>query len=408
MALTGAGQLIATRPSLGAYSDRSCPAEETLKRVAPVLTEHGITRVARLTGLDRIGIPVWTAIRPNSRSLSVYQGKGLTDADARASATMEALERAVAEEPKLPTRAASMEVLRESGMACDPLADLVALGQHPPTDTTVLDWTAAQNLLGGHTVMVPLDAVRLDRTHQSLYWQSSDGLASGNTMEEAVFHALLERVERDADTLWKLRSAPARRATCFDPRVLNNPVVDDLQECVRQAGLDLVLFDMTSDIDIPVVSALVGPRLERVDNLRYIDVTEGSGAHPNAVRAVIRAITEAVQSRLTLISGARDDVPPAVYNRPLPPQIATDLTCDPIKAPPADLCEPYQSVGEMTATVVKALRSINLTKIYVTRLNPSEERFVVAKVLLPELENPPGARRQRYGQRALARLTRFR
>jgi ribosomal protein S12 methylthiotransferase accessory factor len=38
----------------------------------------GVTRIANVTGLDRIGIPVAIAVRPNSRSVSVAQGKGQT------------------------------------------------------------------------------------------------------------------------------------------------------------------------------------------------------------------------------------------------------------------------------------------------------------------------------------------
>ena len=52
----------------------------------------GITRLGNITGLDRIGIPVAIAVRPNSRSVSVAQGKGLEMPQAMASALMEACE----------------------------------------------------------------------------------------------------------------------------------------------------------------------------------------------------------------------------------------------------------------------------------------------------------------------------
>jgi ribosomal protein S12 methylthiotransferase accessory factor len=60
---------------------RAVAPHETLARLRPLLAGMGITRVADITGLDRIGIPVFVACRPNSRSLAVSQGKGL-DADA--------------------------------------------------------------------------------------------------------------------------------------------------------------------------------------------------------------------------------------------------------------------------------------------------------------------------------------
>ena len=58
-------------PSL--YSDRIISPRETLSRVEPFLTRFGITRVARHTGLDDIGIPVWCAYTPNSRSIVIAQ-----------------------------------------------------------------------------------------------------------------------------------------------------------------------------------------------------------------------------------------------------------------------------------------------------------------------------------------------
>jgi hypothetical protein len=45
----------------------------------------GITRVADITGLDTIGIPVIAVCRPNSRSVVVSLGKGLDVISARAS-----------------------------------------------------------------------------------------------------------------------------------------------------------------------------------------------------------------------------------------------------------------------------------------------------------------------------------
>lgn len=59
-------------------SGRGCPAEQTLTRIRPLMTFAGITRVADVTGLDTIGVPVVMVVRPNARSLSVSQGKGLS------------------------------------------------------------------------------------------------------------------------------------------------------------------------------------------------------------------------------------------------------------------------------------------------------------------------------------------
>ena len=64
----------------------------TLARCRPFMPQMGITRLGNITGLDRIGIPVVGAARPNSRSVSVSQGKGLDLSQAMTSALMEPIE----------------------------------------------------------------------------------------------------------------------------------------------------------------------------------------------------------------------------------------------------------------------------------------------------------------------------
>lgn len=388
------------------YSDRVCSAAQTLQRVAPLLPGLGITRLARVTGLDRIGIPVWNAARPNAKSLSIHQGKGLTDDDARASATMEAVERAVAENLPIPRRTESKNALSSQSIRFDALECLLGLRQAPHPDHEPMDWVAAGDLLTGSPILVPADAVALDRTRPTRYWQSSDGLASGNSIDEAILHGLLERVERDADTLWSLKRKDARLRTRFDPGDLGDPMVDQLVDKIAAAELRLVLFDMTSDLGIPAVSALIGPAEGSAPRMRYVDAAGGSGSHPIAARATIRAITEAAQSRMTLISGARDDVGPERYEEDLSPSLRADLASPAAKGPPADLRIADQSASGLLSHVIDAVR-IHTNRIYAVDLMPEENRLAVAKVIAPDLENPEGARRQRYGLRALARLTVF-
>src|SRR5580693_1007357 len=81
----------AVKPRRGG-AHRRCSPLETLARVTPHLTSMGITRIANVTGLDNIGIPVVMVCRPNSRGLSVSQGKGLDLDEARVSGVMEAAE----------------------------------------------------------------------------------------------------------------------------------------------------------------------------------------------------------------------------------------------------------------------------------------------------------------------------
>ncbi len=92
-----------------------------------------------------------------------------------------------------------------------------------------------------------------------------------------------------------------RHSRCIDPRGLQDPALDQLIEKIETAGLVLRLFDMMSDIAVPCFTAILGARDIHDDaNVRFVEVTAGSGAHPSPVRAAIRAVAEAVRSRSDL------------------------------------------------------------------------------------------------------------
>ena len=85
-------------------------AEELVRWLRPHFGLFGITRLADVTGLDHLGIPVAVCCRPNGRALSVSQGKGRTRAQAFASALMESIETWHAETPALAEHRAAPEV----------------------------------------------------------------------------------------------------------------------------------------------------------------------------------------------------------------------------------------------------------------------------------------------------------
>ncbi|MEM0232312.1 MAG: YcaO-like family protein, partial [Candidatus Methanomethyliaceae archaeon] len=72
---------------------------ETLLFLENIYHKAGITRIADITGLDIIGIPVFTSIRPTAAegAITVYNGKGHTPEVAKISAIMEGIERYSAE-----------------------------------------------------------------------------------------------------------------------------------------------------------------------------------------------------------------------------------------------------------------------------------------------------------------------
>ena len=211
-------------PGAKRYHDgthRVVEPEVTLRRVLPLARHLGVTRLANLTGLDRLGIPVAAAYRPNSRSLAVFQGKGATLAAAKASALMEAAEAWHAERvagPRL--RGRHGELLGRGVAALDPSRLPRSADATGEPAQFVFDWVRGRDLLTGAIRWVPLDVVTADYTVGGLpagpLQSTSHGLAAGNHLLEALCHALCEVVERDALALWRLLPDAAQDATALD------------------------------------------------------------------------------------------------------------------------------------------------------------------------------------------------
>jgi ribosomal protein S12 methylthiotransferase accessory factor len=139
-------------------------------------------------------------------------------------------------------------------------------------------------------------------------------LASGNHEAEVQVHALCELVERDAVTLWRTKQAAG--STVIEQRTVTDTGCCGLIERFEAAGLSVLLHDATTDIGLPVVLCTV------LDEHADPGLQMGMGCHPSRDVAMSRALTEAAQSRLTLISGARDDL---FRERYVPAPDAADL-----------------------------------------------------------------------------------
>ncbi|MFO1149519.1 MAG: YcaO-like family protein [Alsobacter sp.] len=367
----------------------AAPAE-TLGRFRPLAARMGITRVGMITRLDRLGIPVAFAARPNSRSIAVFQGKGLTDDAARASAFMEAAELWHAETVLAPQRLARLSDLRAAGLAVA-VEGLVpgggpALPPHRP-----IPWVEARDLATGETVLVPLEVVHADYTAgmtalTGTHFQSTtNGLASGNTLAEAVAHALYEVIERDAVTLWMARRDEAEARRALDPGSIADPLVLDLLQRFDAAGVAVRLWDVTSDIGLPAFVCLAA---ERAGNATDPEI--GSGCHVDQGVALARAITEAAQSRTAFIAGARDDLAPELYaderRRRRARASAAWLASPETRPLAAPALRPGETILDDLAAAVAALRRVGLERVLAVDLTRADMGLPVARVVVPGLE----------------------
>lgn len=285
-------------------TQRTTSPEETLARVEKALPAAGITRVADITSLDRIGIPVFSSIRPTAGrgAVSVYNGKGATPVEARVSAIMEGIERYSAEVPPGEDLFIDRYPCAGEGLsALDPSLLILPRNADP---LMPIPWVEGYDIAADDRVLVPASAVfhPLPERYPRLFRTSTNGLASGNTLEEAVFHALMEVIERDAWSLAEVSRRTGPRVTAID-----EPLPRDLLSRFSAAEVEVFVKDITSDLGIPTFAAVS-------DDLQLRDpslLTIGMGTHTSAGIALLRALTEVAQSRLTQIHGAREDTPTA-------------------------------------------------------------------------------------------------
>jgi ribosomal protein S12 methylthiotransferase accessory factor len=288
---------------------------ETLARVQPLLPKMGITRLANVTGLDTIGIPVVMACRPNSRSISVSQGKGLDLDAAKASAVMESVEGYHAERITLPLKLASYRELRASHCVVDVERLPRAADSYFHPNLPIL-WIEGDDWLRSEKVWVPYQMVHTAYTTDlafdlNCFVGSSTGLASGNHLLEASSHGICEVIERDAGMLWSRLPEPDQEDRRIDLDTIDHPDCRALLERYDRAGIAVAVWDLTSAAGIAAFHCLIAERQE--DPVRRLYAAEGAGCHPVRHIALLRALIEAAQSRLTAISGARDDMPRQEY-----------------------------------------------------------------------------------------------
>jgi ribosomal protein S12 methylthiotransferase accessory factor len=294
---------------------RTVPPSETLARLKPLLAQMGITRLANVTGLDTIGIPVVMSVRPLSRSLSVSQGKGIDLDSAKVSAAMESIEGYHAERVTGPLHLASYDELRRSHAVIDPRQLPLSDRRCFQTDLPLL-WIAGEDWLRHQRVWVPFQLVHTAYTTR-MRWDligfaaTTTGLASGNHLLEAVSHALCEIVERDASARFSAMSDEAREARRLDLATIDDADCRAMLDRYRRAGVDVAVWNVTSHVGLPAFECLIAEHSD--DPTRLLSSARGAGCHPTREVALLRALTEAAQSRLTIIAGSRDDLSRSDY-----------------------------------------------------------------------------------------------
>jgi ribosomal protein S12 methylthiotransferase accessory factor len=390
--------------------------------------------------LDRLCIPNYSAVLPGTEdTIWVYAGKGTTEFDAKASALMEAVERYSAMASNYSEsliRGTYSQLSKSYPTILHPAEVVEPVNPRYEDEKDEVCFLRGVDLLANEPILVPADIALYKYSPAppavSIFSHShTNGLASGNVLEEAICHALCEVIERDAASIADLcaSSIPytildrmndlftrGRYADLHIERLPDDKFVDDssifpdvdvseipdeygsikyLLGKFVDAGIPLLVKDITqSDIGI---TTFVASSIEWVSN-DYGLLAKGYGAHPDSGTALIRAITEMSQTRAANIQGARDDLKRIVYKgndeiHKRKWQFMPNLTSsrsptkrkNRIKFAEAKTCVNSSIIDDIEHILV-GLRKARLGRAILVNLTNSELGIPVVRAIVPGLE----------------------
>jgi ribosomal protein S12 methylthiotransferase accessory factor len=254
-------------------------------------------------------------------------------------------------------------------------------------------WVEGEDLIQKTPIWLPYELVHANYTlpfppGSGCFAASTNGLASGNHLLEAIVHGICEVVERDSTTLWNHKDKKARTATGLDLEGVDDPACRDVLERLARADIDVKVWETTTDVGIASFYCLI---LDRHDQSAH--TADGAGCHPARDIALLRALTEAAQIRMTYIAGSREDIPPGEYTRSARVQKLRDCrTLVDWHAPVRDFRQVpsfgSEMFGDDVAEALRRLRSAGIQRVVVVDLTRQNFRLPVVRVVIPGLEGP--------------------
>ncbi|HEX6732553.1 MAG TPA: YcaO-like family protein [Pyrinomonadaceae bacterium] len=371
---------------------RTITPETTLLYARQCAATAGISEVRDITDLDILGVPVYVSVRPQARGEAFTFGKGLRRVEAEVGAYMEALEFYYAEPgiSSVSTRWGSAREVVGQERADEAILDFVPLLQREIDLDGPLLLASARDLTSGEECAVPAELVFYPARDvgQSLFGSSTNGLASGNSLLEATIQAVLELIERDIWSFEFIRGASKLVETQSLP--------DEVREIVERAernGLHLKVRTVPNDYGMPFFAAFVFD----LNNPSRKNFNGGWACDLDRDRALVRAVTEAAQSRVAFIHGGRK-VP---GSRPAGLTSEAQAEAKLVRQHMLGVGDTRQQVSlddipdlavagnlqQKLDTIIERLRRVVQEPIYRVVFTPPELPLQVVRVVVPLLEN---------------------
>ena len=381
-------------------SVRSIAPEVTIKNASRFFSQVGITAVSDITDLDRIGIPNFMSVRPLDQGpgISYYNGKGIRKIDAHAGAIMEAIERHAGERWSHDVILGSYSELSQKYTCVNPY-DLSMPFLIQYSHDLILEWVDGLNLATKERVLVPLNCVQCPYEPKNggtkLFHASTNGLASGNNLTEAVVHAIFEVIERYA---YALAAAEAELGPIMQSllgklpklpkRKYKQVLIDGLPTSakrllskIKRAGLQPYIRDFSAYAPIAVIDCALVDSVSSSSNAAY----GGLGAHLDAEVALLRAITEAAQSRLGMIQGGREDLGHIVKTEK--PSKLDEFYRSGAHTSFSDIKSKFNKfIDDDLYQVLEKMPAFGLSDVIVIDMTHPEVRIPVVRVVVPSAE----------------------
>ncbi|MEV6154455.1 TOMM precursor leader peptide-binding protein [Nonomuraea sp. NPDC052129] len=162
----------------------------------------------------------------------------------------------------------------------------------PFDEAQVCRWVWGYSFARSAPVLVPetyayYRARHHDAARPPFVQEVSNGCALGGSLEEAVFHGILEVAERDAFMMTWYARMPVPRIDVTSARDSMIPLITEAIEA--ESGYQVMLFDTTLEQGIPCVWAMA---VDPGDDEKRPKAACSAGAHPVPERAIENALNE--------------------------------------------------------------------------------------------------------------------
>jgi ribosomal protein S12 methylthiotransferase accessory factor len=358
---------------------------QTVRRILARKYEYGITRLGSVTQLDWIGVPVVQVVRPRSLSVTVSQGKGLTFPVAAISGLMESLEGWASE------RIAPDRVFTATFREMNEQKYWSHLGGG--RDDEPLSWIDGLDLFSGRKTSVPLALVDTAYTIPSPHphWIARDttGLAAGTSLQSAVVHACLEILERQARCT-AMKTPHFFDRFQIDSRSVHSGSAGEIMRRLSKAGFVVGIWQIPAPHALPIYWCHV---MEDASRAPFAPLpAEGFGCDFSHDRALTSALLEACQSRLGVISAAREDIRTELYGYPDAAELAAwrSQLAKGGSSYVAKECPPAND--QSIRSIIEALKLAGATAAILVVLHSADRiPLHVVRVVAPPLETNPEA-----------------